>query len=223
MAEFGHTPSCPALGDFGSGKHTRLQALEVSRRSLEIVCEGITKSPMNGVVQPIGMIEEGMETPQDRHGAGASYQQGRTRNADFEESQAAGVSGIMHCSLDMHPLTTSLCGSCCCRAWRRWFQGRSAHRPGSSSGDAETRPFQPRSTPICTANRRARRSDRNARVCISPAVEPRPKMLQINWGLILIVTATAAIGVAMLYSAANGSWNPGQRARSHAMRSGWSF
>ncbi|RPG02515.1 MAG: rod shape-determining protein RodA, partial [Rhodospirillaceae bacterium TMED63] len=34
------------------------------------------------------------------------------------------------------------------------------------------------------------------------------KMLQINWGLILIVTATAAIGVAMLYSAANGSWNP---------------
>ena len=34
------------------------------------------------------------------------------------------------------------------------------------------------------------------------------KMLQINWGLILIVTATAAIGLAMLYSAANGSWNP---------------
>ena len=34
------------------------------------------------------------------------------------------------------------------------------------------------------------------------------KMLQINWGLILIVMATAAIGVAMLYSAANGSWNP---------------
>ena len=34
------------------------------------------------------------------------------------------------------------------------------------------------------------------------------KALQINWGLIMIVTATAAIGVAMLYSAANGSWNP---------------
>lgn len=34
------------------------------------------------------------------------------------------------------------------------------------------------------------------------------KTLQINWGLILLVTATAAIGVAMLYSAANGSWNP---------------
>jgi len=34
------------------------------------------------------------------------------------------------------------------------------------------------------------------------------KALQINWGLILIVTATVAIGVAMLYSAANGSWNP---------------
>tara|TARA_R110000868_G_scaffold4155_30_gene25545 strand:- start:1988 stop:3130 length:1143 start_codon:yes stop_codon:yes gene_type:complete len=34
------------------------------------------------------------------------------------------------------------------------------------------------------------------------------KALQINWGLVLLVTATAAIGVAMLYSAANGSWNP---------------
>ena len=34
------------------------------------------------------------------------------------------------------------------------------------------------------------------------------KVLQINWGLVLLVTATASIGVAMLYSAANGSWNP---------------
>jgi len=34
------------------------------------------------------------------------------------------------------------------------------------------------------------------------------KVLQIIWGLVLLVTATASIGVAMLYSAANGSWNP---------------
>ena len=34
------------------------------------------------------------------------------------------------------------------------------------------------------------------------------KVLQINWGLLLLITATAAVGVAMLYSAANGSWNP---------------
>lgn len=34
------------------------------------------------------------------------------------------------------------------------------------------------------------------------------KVLQINWGLVLLITATAAVGVAMLYSAANGSWNP---------------
>ncbi len=34
------------------------------------------------------------------------------------------------------------------------------------------------------------------------------KFLQINWGLIIIVSVTAAIGVAMLYSAANGSWDP---------------
>lgn len=34
------------------------------------------------------------------------------------------------------------------------------------------------------------------------------KALQINWGLIFLVSATAAIGIAMLYSAANGNWNP---------------
>ncbi|MEX2453221.1 MAG: rod shape-determining protein RodA [Rhodospirillaceae bacterium] len=34
------------------------------------------------------------------------------------------------------------------------------------------------------------------------------KLLQINWGLVLLVTATAGVGIAMLYSAANGSWNP---------------
>ena len=34
------------------------------------------------------------------------------------------------------------------------------------------------------------------------------KTLQINWGLVLLVTATAGIGVAMLYSAANGAWEP---------------
>ena len=34
------------------------------------------------------------------------------------------------------------------------------------------------------------------------------KIQQINWGLILIMIAAAAIGVAMLYSAADGSWDP---------------
>ena len=34
------------------------------------------------------------------------------------------------------------------------------------------------------------------------------KLLQINWMLILIVIATGLIGIAMLYSAANGSWHP---------------
>ncbi|MEE2995946.1 MAG: rod shape-determining protein RodA [Pseudomonadota bacterium] len=34
------------------------------------------------------------------------------------------------------------------------------------------------------------------------------KTLQINWLLILIVSTTAAIGAAMLYSAADGSWEP---------------
>ena len=34
------------------------------------------------------------------------------------------------------------------------------------------------------------------------------KIRQINWVLILIVVAAATIGVAMLYSAANGSWDP---------------
>ncbi len=34
------------------------------------------------------------------------------------------------------------------------------------------------------------------------------KIWQINWGLVLILSATAAIGFAMLYSAANGSFHP---------------
>ena len=34
------------------------------------------------------------------------------------------------------------------------------------------------------------------------------KLLQINWMLILFVIATGMIGIAMLYSAANGSWHP---------------
>jgi len=36
----------------------------------------------------------------------------------------------------------------------------------------------------------------------------RQKVRQINWGLILVLTMTAAIGVAMLYSAGEGSWTP---------------
>jgi rod shape determining protein RodA len=34
------------------------------------------------------------------------------------------------------------------------------------------------------------------------------KFLQINWGLVLLILLTSAVGVAMLYSAANGSWDP---------------
>ncbi|MEQ9327235.1 MAG: rod shape-determining protein RodA [Rhodospirillales bacterium] len=36
----------------------------------------------------------------------------------------------------------------------------------------------------------------------------REKIWQINWSLVLLITATAAIGFAMLYSAANGSFDP---------------
>jgi len=36
----------------------------------------------------------------------------------------------------------------------------------------------------------------------------RQKIRQLNWGLIFVLTATAAIGVAMLYSAGDGSWTP---------------
>jgi rod shape determining protein RodA len=34
------------------------------------------------------------------------------------------------------------------------------------------------------------------------------KVGQLNWGLIALVTMIAAIGFAMLYSAANGNWDP---------------
>jgi len=34
------------------------------------------------------------------------------------------------------------------------------------------------------------------------------KLLSLNWGLVLLLGAIAAIGIAMLYSAANGAWQP---------------
>ena len=34
------------------------------------------------------------------------------------------------------------------------------------------------------------------------------KLRHISWGLILLLTLTACFGFAMLYSAANGSWEP---------------
>jgi rod shape determining protein RodA len=34
------------------------------------------------------------------------------------------------------------------------------------------------------------------------------KLLRLNWGLVLLITLVGGIGLAMLYSAANGSWQP---------------
>lgn len=41
-----------------------------------------------------------------------------------------------------------------------------------------------------------------------PELTLQQKIFQINWLLVLLVTAIACIGFAMLYSAANGSWSP---------------
>src|SRR5665213_2437930 len=34
------------------------------------------------------------------------------------------------------------------------------------------------------------------------------KLLRLNWLLVLLISAVAGVGLAMLYSAANGSWQP---------------
>ena len=41
-------------------------------------------------------------------------------------------------------------------------------------------------------------------------VQPRlgERLLQLNWGMILLVVATATVGFAMLYSAAGGNLDP---------------
>jgi rod shape determining protein RodA len=44
------------------------------------------------------------------------------------------------------------------------------------------------------------------------------KLLHVNWPLVLLLSLTAGVGVAMLYSAANGQWTPW--AARHAMRFG---
>jgi len=41
-----------------------------------------------------------------------------------------------------------------------------------------------------------------------PELTLQQKIFQINWLLVLLITAIACIGFAMLYSAANGSWSP---------------
>ena len=41
-----------------------------------------------------------------------------------------------------------------------------------------------------------------------PELTLAQKFLQLNWSLVLLITATVSIGFAMLYSAANGSFEP---------------
>jgi rod shape determining protein RodA len=41
-----------------------------------------------------------------------------------------------------------------------------------------------------------------------PQLSVVEKLLNINWGLVLLLSAIACVGFAMLYSAANGSWSP---------------
>jgi len=41
-----------------------------------------------------------------------------------------------------------------------------------------------------------------------PRVRLAEKLVSLNWGLVLLLGAVAAVGIAMLYSAANGSWFP---------------
>jgi rod shape determining protein RodA len=41
-----------------------------------------------------------------------------------------------------------------------------------------------------------------------PQLSVLEKLLNINWGLVLLLSAIACFGFAMLYSAANGSWSP---------------
>ncbi|MEQ8603764.1 MAG: rod shape-determining protein RodA [Marivibrio sp.] len=52
----------------------------------------------------------------------------------------------------------------------------------------------------------------------APELTLGQKIWQLNWGLFLLVAAATGVGLAMLYSAANGSWDPW--ASRHAVRFG---
>lgn len=52
----------------------------------------------------------------------------------------------------------------------------------------------------------------------APELTLGQKFWQVNWGLLLLVAACAGVGLAMLYSAANGDWDPW--ASRHAVRFG---
>src|SRR3546814_11434690 len=57
---------------------------------------------------------------------------------------------------------------------------------------------------------RAGRADAMARGSGIGAAEPtiRQKLLHLSWELVLLISLTACIGLAMLYSAAHGSFDP---------------
>lgn len=42
----------------------------------------------------------------------------------------------------------------------------------------------------------------------NPEMTLQQKLWQVNWGLLLLIAMVAGVGLAMLYSAANGSWKP---------------
>src|SRR5271170_5119352 len=92
--------------------------------------------------------------------------------------------------------------------WRRrsaptsWWRRRSA-TPRAACLTAASRPTAPRSA----AEGRVMASS-SLDVGGSPRLSLAEKVWNINWGLVLLLTVLASVGFAMLYSAANGHWDP---------------
>ena len=115
----------------------------------------------------------------------------------------------MHCSLDMHPLTILAMRQLLLSSTEEMVPRSQRPSPGIFF-------WRRRNATLPTAKPPRYASQTEERGSLigmrgfesSQRLSLGRKALQINWGLILIVTAIAAIGVAMLYSAANGSWNP---------------
>src|SRR5260221_4876855 len=120
----------------------------------------------------------------------------------------------------VHLVRAGECAALCLRRHRRACRRNRGRRlgrgradlPRRTAGDAEARSRASGAGPSFRHgnHRRARVSGR----AMYQLLDSRPqqtlpeKLWNINWGLVLLLAVIAGIGFAMLYSAANGSWQP---------------
>src|SRR6185437_14509686 len=152
---------------------------------------------------------------QDRHGAGQAHHRARTPDGHHPGLAALAPAPPRAVRLLRADRQSALCLRGDRRARHGGRRDRRPDRPRRAARDHEARSLAPH---------RPLQEDGGAMTLSSLGLStPAPvsfgeKIWRINWGLILVLTAIAAVGVVALYSAAGGRFDPW--AGKHAMRYG---